>query len=82
MSRLTPSVRFKTTAPFPIYVRNKDTGEMALQDSPKRKIIIDSCSELMDYSFPGSKYSTSSNFTLLHDLAGQPMVLSVGSDKV
>lgn len=82
MSSLTPAVRFDTNAPFPTYARDKETGQMVLEDSPKRKIVVESCAEFMDYSLPGSKFGASGDFTLFHDIEGQPLVLSLSTQKV
>ncbi|CAM1505029.1 Fc.00g106660.m01.CDS01 [Cosmosporella sp. VM-42] len=81
MSSLTPAVRLESTAPFPQYCRDEATGKPVMRPSATERIVIESNAELMDYSIPGSKYGTTSNFVLLHDLQGQPMVLSIGTDK-
>jgi hypothetical protein len=82
MSLLTPSVQLPTNAPFPVYIQDESSDQQVLQPSPDEKIIIESCAEFMSFDMPGSKYGTSADFVLLHDLVGQPMVLSIGTDKV
>jgi len=80
-SPLTPAVRLQTNAPFPSFCKDED-GKTALSLDPNKKITLESSAEYMHFDMPGSKYGTSADSILLHDLEGQPMVLSIGTDKV
>jgi hypothetical protein len=81
-SPLTPSVRLQTNAPFPVIQKGAKDGELVVVSDPKAKIVIESSAEYMQYDIPGSKYQSSSNFFLLHDSEGQPLILSIGTDRV
>ncbi|KAG5753245.1 hypothetical protein H9Q70_004091 [Fusarium xylarioides] len=81
MGSLTPSVRMQTDASFPVYHQNGDTGKTELVSSEHEKISIESSAELMHFDIPGSRFGTTCNFVLLHDLEGQSMVLSIGTNK-
>jgi hypothetical protein len=81
-SPLTPAVQLRTNAPFPIFRTEEGSEKPSLRPSPNEKIHIESCAEYMQFDIPGSKYGDSADFILLHDLEGQPMILSIGTDKV
>lgn len=79
---LTPTVRIQTQAPFPVVRKDEETGVVTFTSKADEKVVIQSSAELMHYDIPGSKYQSSSNFVLLHDADGQPVVLSIGTDSV
>jgi len=79
---LTPAVRLQTRAPFPIFRKNIESGKTELSVDATTPIVIESSAELLDYSIPGSKYGTSGDLLFLHDAEGQPLVISIGTDKV
>jgi hypothetical protein len=79
---LTPATRLETLAPFPNFIKNDSTGLLELQPGRDGQIVIDSCAEFMEYHVPGTKFSATKDFVLLHDKEGQPMVLSIGNDLV
>ncbi|KAF5647296.1 putative RNA-directed DNA polymerase from transposon X-element [Fusarium sp. NRRL 52700] len=72
----------QTNASFLVYRHNGDTGKAELWSSEHEKISIKSSAELMHFDIPGSRFGTTCNFVLLHDVEGQSMVLSIGTDKV
>ena len=81
-SPLTPRTRLQTNAPYLSFTKDKETGLSVLLPDPSKKITIESCAEFLDYQFLGSRFGTGAGFRILHDLDGQIVVLSVGTDKV
>ncbi len=70
----------QTNVAFPVYA--KGTQSPTLQPSSSDKVIIESCADFLDQHVSGSRFGTKTDSKLVHDMNGQPMVLSIGSDQV
>ena len=81
-SPLTPAVRFATEASFPTFRKDVGSGQSTLQLDSKETVVIESSAEFFQYDMPGSQYGSRADFVLIHDVDGQPMILSIGTDKV
>ncbi|KAF3228759.1 hypothetical protein TWF106_006279 [Orbilia oligospora] len=77
----TPATRLVTKAAFPVFVKDEATGESKFQPHPSQKIVIQSSAELLDYHVKGSKFESRADICLVHDLKGQPVVVSIGTTK-
>ncbi|EPS34733.1 hypothetical protein PDE_09697 [Penicillium oxalicum 114-2] len=77
---LTTTSRTRTDVPF-VEVVDGSNGEPEFQKSVDRKIVIESVSEMMDYDFPGSKFTSNGSIKLIHDSVGQPLIFSIGTDQ-
>ncbi|EHK96089.1 hypothetical protein M7I_8224 [Glarea lozoyensis 74030] len=76
---MSPTIRFKTNVAFPVF--RKGSGIPSIEKSTSEKIFIESCAEFLDQHVSGSTLGTKAQSKLIHDLNGQPMVLSIGSDQ-
>ena len=81
MTALTPSIQFHTKSFF-VFPDQDEKGNVFLNADPTKHVIIESCSELMQYNFLGSTFSADGAIRYIHDSQGQPMVFSIGTDKV
>jgi hypothetical protein len=85
---LTPPITIQTTTPFPErYAEGKaaDSNDpLVFEERPSAgiKITAKVCSELMQYSRTVSKFDATEGLVLLTDSSNQPMVFSMGANKV
>ena len=86
---LTPPKTFNTDLPFLRPQKIKATNEdgvtvenLKLVEDEKQKIVLQSISEFCDHHVKGSFFDTDSQVVLLHDRNGQPMIFTIGTNKV
>ena len=75
----------QTTTPFvevEVDLAGGDDDTAKLQPHPTKTITIESTSEIVDYWFPGSRFSGTEPLELIHDAAGQPLAFTIGADHV
>lgn len=85
---LMPPERTQTTTPF-VEVQldlagDDDVGNdtAKLRPHATKTITVESTSEVVDYWFPGSRFSATEPLELIHDAAGQPLAFTIGADHV
>lgn len=66
-------IKTSTNIPFP--AENHSTA-------PPSTINLSVCSEFLNYSAPVSAFSSGGKLGLVRDLEGQPIVFTIGDDKV
>lgn len=95
-STLTPAIVIKTTVPFPVPLTkqgDKPINNIFDDDSwsphESRKVVVETCSELMDYQYPLDVFSVATSqkvrandVSIVHDKAGQQMVFTIGGEQV
>ena len=86
---LTPPLTFNTNVPFlrpdKVKLTNEDGTSregLKLVEDQKQGIVLQSISEFSDYHVKGSFFDSDSQVVLLHDGKGQPMIFTVGTNKV
>jgi hypothetical protein len=85
---ITPAITVQTDVLFPELYPETVSSElekpytMAERPSPTQKVTVSICSELMQHTSPVTAFDATEELVLLTDSAGQPMVFSIGNDKV
>ena len=75
-SNLTETIDIATDVPFP------STATDVPYKISNGKITLSVCSELLEYCAPLNTFNGKDNIVLINDENGQPMVFSLGTDKV
>lgn len=83
---LAPVITFPTQAPFPKITFVKEDGSdeavpRTISDD-KEKVHVHLCSEFLQHVLPATAFQASRQLGFVLDAAGQPMVVSIGADKV
>ena len=84
-SSLTPIIEVPTEVPFPVLGQTADADgntQTIIQSSDTAKITLNVCSEFVQHTAPVSTFGSGQILRLAHDLSGQPIVFSLGTDGV
>ena len=77
---LTPAATFSTNVPF-AKPGSSTNGSTQLEADTTRKLTVQATAEFLEYSFPGSRFSTQSKIKYIYDKKGQPLIFSIGTDQ-
>jgi hypothetical protein len=85
---VTPAIVTKTDVPFPeqYTAGNVDDPQfppvLKTRPSSTSNVFVKVCAELVDYSRPVNIFDGTQEIVLLTDDSGQPVLFSIGTDKV
>jgi hypothetical protein len=77
---LTPAATFSTNVPFAKPGSSTD-GSTQLEEDTTKKVTVQVTAEFLEYTFPGSRFSTKSKVKYIYDKKSQPLIFSISTDQ-